>query len=381
MATNEEGNRGVGKSIFRSCLLFVGVLVGGFILFGVGRYWLGPLLTARTTCIIVDNCLYSVSVGDSSVRRVRFSPDGSTLAVIGNNRYLIDAADGSRISAFGTGSNSVADFIFSQDSQYLAYKNKDNLTIHTIDGEEFSEFLFEGSCNVFGSDCIAFVPYANGIAMSGKEDGFDLFFLNGDPITHFPTADKINGIAVSPDSQTIALAEDGGRIYLHQISDLANEVLIGGHDGNVGHMIFSGNSQRLITVGQDDDQTRVWDVASGELLHVLPAVGNPTDMSVDETGQFVVISEDSGLITMWDLATAAIVKEWIFDRSVRTVSLSPDARLLALGLSREVTMVDERIYTQRRPGEPFRRTGSSFSVQGESVSAGSALVLETDLEN
>ena len=379
MAQQNSDQTSIFKTGLRSCGFFVGIFIGGLIIFAIGRYWLGPLLTATTTCLGIETCLYSVSVGDSAVRRVRFSPDGSTLAIIGNEQYIVDANDGDRISNFASNDDAVADLIFSQDSEYFAYVNKGSLTIHTVDGEDFSEFEFEGSCTVFGADCIAFVPHVKGIASTGSENGFNLFFLNGEKITHFPTANKINGIAVSPDSQTIALAEEDGRIFLHLITDLTNEVQIGGHDGDVAHMIFSGNSERLVTVGRDDDQTRVWDVATGELLHVLPAVGNPTDMSVDDSGQWVAISEDSGLITLWDLETADIVQEWTFDRSVRTVSLSPDGTKLALGLAREVTMIDDRIYSNRRPGE-VRRTGPSYSVRGESVSAGSALVLDTGLE-
>ncbi len=380
MAENKGNGVSVVKYGLRSCGMFFGILIVGFILFGVFRYWLGPMLTATSTCWGIETCLYSVSIGDSSVRRVRFSPDGSTLAIIGNDEVIVDAENGDRISNFTDSSDAVADLVFSQDSQYFAYKNKDNLTIHTIDGEDFSEFPFEGRCDFLRPDCIAFVADREMIAMTGVEDGFDIYFMNGQFVTHFPTENRINGIVVSPDSQTIALAEAGGRIYLHQVSDLANEVQIGGHDGDVRIMQFSGDNQRLISVGDDDDQTRVWDVATGELLQVLPAVGNPTDMSVDGSGKLVAISEDNGLVTLWDIEAAEIVQEWTFGRSVRTVSLSPDGSKLALGLAREVTMVDDRIYTQRRPGELYRRTGPSFSVQGESVSAGSALVLETGLE-
>lgn len=378
-----KNNSGAGKYIrvgLTSCGGFVGILVAGFILFGVFRYWIGPMFTAATTCLGIDTCLYSVSVGDSSVRQVRFSPDGLTLAVVGNDEVLVDAATGDRISNFASNSDIVSSFVFSQDSRYFAYKNRENLTIHTIDGNQHSEFPFDGRCAVLAPGCVGFVADREMVVITGEEDGFDVYFMNGQFVTHFPTLNKANGIVVSPDNQMIALSEDGGRITLYPMDDLAQSFEIGGHDGDVGIMQFSGDGQRLISVGREDEQTRVWDVVTGELLHVLPPVGNPTDMSVDETGQWVAVSEDSGLVTLWDLETADIVEEWTFDRSVRTVSLSPDGSKLALGLDREVTMIDDRIYTQRRPNQLYRRTGPSFSVQGESVSAGSALVLETGLD-
>lgn len=363
------GNQNPVFGCFKMGAMFVGAIVGGLILFALFRYVLNPVITASVTAATTEGCIYGVSVGDSPVLRVRFSPDGKVLAVVGQKREaLVEADDGSFISGFASGSDRTSNFVISPDSRHIAFRNKDAIKIVSIDGDAVAEFAMPGGQ-------LSFVSHVNGVA-APSDEGVHFYKLDGTRVTLLPTKNPIDHLAVSPDSQTIAAAEENGLIWLWPITELGIDNRIQAHEGKVTQMMFSSDSQRLVTIG-DDEQANVWNIVSRELIQTLESIGKPSDASIDSEATYLAISDSDGLVTIWNLATGDVEREWEFGRAVRSISLSPDATKLAVGLAKVVTMVDRKLYRnrQRYRNKPYK----NIRIKGESHSPGTALVLETEL--
>lgn len=130
------------------------------------------------------------------------------------------------------------------------------------------------------------------------------------------------------------------------------------HDGALLHEFFSSSGEAYSVAFSPDgrtlaggvsfygeDQVRLWDVATGQLLRILPtpASGKPTALSLSADGTRLAaslqISGDGG-VAVWDLnntGTEPLAFNGWTD-SLYAVALSPDGRLVAAGASLETTV-------------------------------------------
>jgi ABC-type dipeptide/oligopeptide/nickel transport system ATPase subunit len=80
----------------------------------------------------------------------------------------------------------------------------------------------------------------------------------------------IFAVAFSPNSQLIAAAEYNGTIYIGRVADKRIPFLLTGHRNWIWSVAFSPDGQLLASASQDAT-VRLWDVATGQTLHVLQA--------------------------------------------------------------------------------------------------------------
>ncbi|WP_420629186.1 WD40 repeat domain-containing protein [Candidatus Leptofilum sp.] len=96
-------------------------------------------------------------------------------------------------------------------------------------------------------------------------------------------------LALSPDGRYLATVHDDGRIHLWNAADGQHLTTIDAHSEKVTTLVFSPNSQRLAS-GGDDKTAAVWDVVTGELVQRFSTDFAPGFLQFSPDGTHLAVS-------------------------------------------------------------------------------------------
>lgn len=355
-------------TVFKFCAMPLVIFFIGFVAFGVFRYWLNPLLTAASASIFTKDSIYAVSVGDSGVGHVEFTPDGSRLLVFGGaQNKVVDANTGTFLNNFPKQSS--VSFTISPDSRLVVVPSyKGIASLMNIDGSPVSKVNMTADKATFHLP-IAFMPETECLMAPGK-DGFYLYKYKGDRVTKVPSRYELDRLVATPDGKIIIATETDGGISSWSFFDFNDFKRTDGHQGKIKHAIISSDGQLLATSGKDKT-IKIWNVAYLELVTTFAPEIEITDFDWSQKGKILVAALADGSIIAWDTSTESQIKTWQFKNSIRTISVSPDASKLAVGFSRETRMVEVAHNLRSR---------ANYSTRGESVTPGIAIVIESKLD-
>jgi len=243
---------------------------------------------------------------DSGLAALRFSPDGSYVAVwTGARVRVLSTADGSERAAVQILSDSfdnmteTGDAIFSPDGRYIAVAAAQWRTeIRRTDG---------------GSLVLALDSYGPGI-VEGRLSGMTWL-----------------GLAFSPDGAAIADASGVVRIW-----GLPDGALAPTLPGGMGCLVFAPDGRRLVA-GGGDSTLRVWDVATGALLRAMRDEdgGTVQPVAISPDGRFLLTNTAENApyggtqhLRLWNLDTGAIAQTLLTyqDYPASRATISPDGR-------------------------------------------------------
>jgi serine/threonine protein kinase len=200
--------------------------------------------------------------------------------------------------------------------------------------------------NSNGVNSIAFNPTSNSYAMADANGNIYLWSASSNKIT----ATLSNGsrdddrVAISPDGGRVAVGSNDGSTYLWDVAGgKANSTSTNSfHDPggkNVYGVAFSPDGN-LLAAGDTDGSTYLWNVATGQLTATLKDPGSQGlyDIAFSPNGNLLAVSDvvsgtTAGVVYLWDLATGKLVRslESFYNSEFADIAFTPDGRFLAAG--------------------------------------------------
>lgn len=119
---------------------------------------------------------------------------------------------------------------------------------------------------------------------------------------------SIFSVALSSDGNLLALGDIEGQIYLRQVVDGKNLLILKGHQACVMTVAFSPDG-RILASGGYDNLIKLWDVKTGECLKTLGQhSGSVCSVSFSPDGQILASGSSDTSIRLWDVNTGTCLK-------------------------------------------------------------------------
>lgn len=138
-------------------------------------------------------------------------------------------------------------------------------------------------------------------------------------------------MALSPDGQTLALASSAG-IWLYEAHSLQPQRLLEGHRGEVYHVAWSPDGQRLVSAG-GDNTLRTWETDSGALLSTLASPYGAERVEWSGDGAYLASLALDGTVNLWEAESGQPFFSFERPPECRFVSIAwlPGSATLSMG--------------------------------------------------
>ncbi|MFG3343854.1 trypsin-like peptidase domain-containing protein [Streptomyces sp. NPDC048018] len=232
-----------------------------------------------------------------TVRTVAFSPDGETLATVGDDHTmrLWDVATG-KARIFRKLTNEVYSASFSPDGRTLATGDAD--------------------------DTVRLWNTTTGASRAIQAEG----------------AGQVVAVAFSPDGSTLATGGTDTKVRLRDARTGELRKTLPGHTDPVYSIAFSPQGSTLVS-GSTDSTALLWDAATGRRLRKLEHPGPVYSVAFNRVGTTVAVGGADGTVQLWSTATGA-ARSTESGSAVASVAFSPDGRTFATGSDNVVQLWD-----------------------------------------
>jgi len=142
-------------------------------------------------------------------------------------------------------------------------------------------------------------------------------------------ADRVDGIAFSPDSRILASGSEDNLVLLREVAT-GNEIRrLEGHK----YVAFSPNGKLLVS-GSNDSTIRLWDVATGHEVRQLfgNEIMGEKSVAFSPNGRLIASASGENTVRLWEVATGRETQRLSGHTDhVLSVAFSPDGRFVASG--------------------------------------------------
>ncbi len=176
-----------------------------------------------------------------------------------------------------------------------------------------------------------------------------------------PHSDWIRSCCFSPDDRLVASSSDDHCVRLWSVKTGKLQEVLEGFDSYVYRVVMSrmGASGHTILVASESSAVRIWDISTGKLLKILPGIietqrvvadedtvssakygtANVRDIDITMAGDKLVIAVESD-ITILEISGFKKVSVWSDGtiEPVRCVRFSPDGKLVAASIGKDITI-------------------------------------------
>ena len=229
------------------------------------------------------------------------------------------------------GKGKINEIRYSPDGTQLAVATAIGIWIYDVQtGEELHLLQQPNIIGLVESNSVSFSP--DGRILAGGT--FDLHLWHARTGEHLRTLDAeiIQSLSFSPDGQTLASAERGRREEIIRLLDVnTGEHLrtLKGHTDTIRSVSFSPNGRTLAS-GSSDGTVRLWDARTGGRLTLTGHTDDVNSVSFSPDGQTLASGSDDGTVRLWDARTGAHLDTIRRLLGVDDLSFSPDGQTLAI---------------------------------------------------
>jgi WD40 repeat protein/energy-coupling factor transporter ATP-binding protein EcfA2 len=322
----------------------------------------------------------AVFQGKYSITSIVFSPDGKTVAVGEGDRYLElrNVVSGQSVCSSSALGGNVGSVFYLNDEIYLAVSDDRSVNIWPPGNcdERHTEAWFSigssSSVSAFGLS-----PDKQLLAVSSEGSvvkiyGGDLYRTE---VASFKGHGRyINSVAFLADNRTLVTASEDGAVKLWDAPALILEhETLGGHTSPIVGLAYSPDGKRLASVGGADGTARLWDAWTRQLLNVfLPSqTGQIYAAAFSPDGRTLVAGSEAGenpSLRVWD--AGSFDEQTPFDikhDSIFAVAFSPDGgRVVSGGGKLRVWDASSRALLKEIDGATYR---VAFSRDGRMFAA------------
>ena len=311
------------------------------------------------------------------IRRLQLSPDGQVLATTsGIGMRLFSTADGSAIGPPRRHRAPIIGLQFSPDSLLVATRGHD-LSVRlwsAVNGRQQGVEILEDGYNV---DDLIFSPDSERLAISygGRADIWSTNVLT-EPTTVCDNGPNVWGVAFVPGTAQVVVAgrhprltlfeEDSGTVAREYDSVYQTWTLAVNHAGtrvacgywersspvwgvritelagddpaldlpngrsSVRSMVFS-HDDRLFATGDFNEEAKVWDAQTGDLLHTFKHPGIVEDLTFSPDDSTLITACSDGSIRFWEIKSEQMIHTLDLGSAVLAIELSPDGKTIAAG--------------------------------------------------
>lgn len=117
-------------------------------------------------------------------------------------------------------------------------------------------------------------------------------------------------LAISPDSQIIAVGMAGGDIQLKATVDGSTIRTLASHKDDLGTLAFSPDGALLASASRDGDVAiRLWRVSDGTRIHTLSGYSDAIEaLTFSPNGQLLAASGDDGKVRLWNVNDGSLAE-------------------------------------------------------------------------
>ena len=244
-------------------------------------------------------------LGKGGINIMRFSPDGTRLAVGTDvGLWLYDVPDGKATALLADHSKKVYALAFSNDGKILAsggYRNSGiqlwNLENHT----HHSTLLFNS-----GFRSVKALGFLGNTLLSFDNKGRITYWdiSNGDILSDLEKTDQNGVVTISPESHDIAVVGENHRIHIYDTSLSDKHIVL--QDDTLSDDIFAlavtTNGEKLVSGGKDNF-IRIWDIKERKLTTSLNVHKSTiTSVAISPDDKIFASGDANKEIILWDLA-------------------------------------------------------------------------------
>lgn len=292
--------------------------------------------TIRLWNVVTGTLRHTLKAHSDRVWGMGFRPDSRTLVSVGMNGtvHLWDVDTGTLRHTL-EGHSGVCSITLSRDGRILA-SGGDGKAVRLQDTDSGTvRCTLEG--HTAGIDRLVFSPDGRTLAVLGSNfRTVRLWNVAAGELCHIVKGHwfwPLRGVVFSPDGRTLAGFGESQTFRLWDVATGKLLHMLDGHGDGVRCVAFSPDVRTLASFG-NDKTIRLWDVATGKLRHTLKGHGSPIrSMAFSLDGQTLAIGgSDESTVRLWDVATGELHHTLAGHRNgVYRVEFSPDGQLLACG--------------------------------------------------